>query len=180
MPYYNHHCGVIEAPQTQQSLLRMGLYLFICVFAIVLYGTYRCRSPQFEDPFTHSVVGDHPLNKYIDGWGLLHFWFFTTLAYWLPNCWAWLIVAGVLWEVVEMMFREHPFYFTKCDAAVEENKDGWWYGRWQDLVMNALGVWCGLALRQYGLTQPKMVFPLGFVLIGVFQVLVQQVRKKKS
>jgi hypothetical protein len=56
----------VEAPKTSHDLIRLGVYMLLSVFAIITYGTYRCRSPQFQDPFTHSIVGDHPLNKYVD------------------------------------------------------------------------------------------------------------------
>jgi hypothetical protein len=150
--------------------IHMFLTMVLIAFAIVLYGSYRCSTPAFEDPFTESIIDRHPWNKYIDGWGLLHFWFFLWLAYHYPNCWKELIFFGIMWEILESVFKERPFYLTKCDSS----KDGWWYGRWQDIVMNSLGLCAGLLLREKGVS--KHVPNLLLIVIILWQVTLQQYR----
>lgn len=153
-----------------------AIYMFLIVigaaFAIILYGSYRCHTPSFEDPFTQSVIEKYPWNRFIDGWGLLHFWFFMWLGYHYPNCWKEIVGVGVLWEVIESIFKDHPFYLTECDVS----KGGWWYGRWEDIVMNSLGLCAGLALREKNM--PRSVPILVLIIIVLLQVSLQQYREK--
>lgn len=149
-----------------KQVLSLVLCLVICVFIIITYGTYRCRTPSFEDPFTKCIAGNNYLSRYIDGWGLLHFWFFAMLSYVFPTLWKQLIIAGILWEIVEMIFKEHPFYLSECNLDTDKG-EGWWYGRWEDIVMNSLGIVVGFYLHK--IKTPFSIFPLGFISITVLQ-----------
>lgn len=147
--------------------IKLALYLMICIFAIVTYGTFRCKTPGFIDPCTKSIVGDNYMNRYIDGWGLLHFWFFAMLCYLYPKYWKWLVIAGIIWEIIEMIFKEHPFYLADCHVDIETDKEGWWYGRWEDIIMNSFGMVCGLFLLNRRV--PFYIFPMGFAAILILQ-----------
>jgi hypothetical protein len=149
--------------------------LVLCVMSIVLYGTYRCRASEFQDPLTQSLIDRPPWNRFLDGWGVLHFWFFALLTFHFPTCWVQILVAGILWEVIEMMFKERHYYLAKCNSATESKN--WWYGRWEDIVMNSLGMLCGLWLAQYR-APGKIIFPGAFVLILIGYYALQQSRKK--
>lgn len=173
-------CNPLSSLSRINYLQRMFILVFLlllCVFSIVAYGTYRCRVPSFEDPLTRSIAGDDsPLNQFIDGWGMLHFWFFAMLAYMFPSCWIELTIAGIIWEIMETIFKERPFYLTECDAKIKENKEGWWYGRWQDIPMNTLGIGFGLLMAKY--KAPFTLFPTGFVVIISGHFVLQQTATK--
>jgi len=116
-----------------------------CVAIIVAYGTYRCKTTGFVDPMTKSFFGP-PLDLYLDGWGISHMTFFAILAYMFPKkkYLIFLFILGVLWEIVEYMAKDHPFYISKCNYNIQTDKgEGWWYGRWQDIVMNTAGIALG-------------------------------------
>jgi hypothetical protein len=120
---------------------------FACIFFIVAYGAYRCKNSSFVDPLTFSFVPS-PLDKYFDGWGITHLVFNAVQAYYFPSLIWFIFILGVLWELVEYSMKDHPFYLSKCQYNLKTQKgEGWWYGRWQDIVMNVSGLFIGYKLR---------------------------------
>lgn len=111
------------------------------------YGTYRCKTSNFKDPLTYSLFGP-PLSNFLDGWGISHLLFYMALTYVYPHEWMFISVIGVLWEVLEHTVKDKPFYLSKCNYKLETNRGGWWYGRWEDIVMNSIGVVIGYHLGQ--------------------------------
>ena len=134
-----------------------------CVLSIIAYGTYRCRNAWFKDPLTQSPVGDlHFLHPFLDGWACLHFWFFAFLTYLCPHLWGLIIFIGIIWELIEMLFKERPFYLLECNIELSDKKDGWWYGRWQDLISNSLGMILGYYL--YKIQSGSITFFIGMLI----------------
>lgn len=135
---------LLANPFVQISLICIGMLL-----VIVAYGTFRCKSPNFHDPLTGSLVPP-PWDRFLDGWGISHFMFYGILAFMFPS-WPHLICIaciGIAWEVIESIFHDHPFYLSKCHYSLDSDATaGWWYGRWQDIVMNSLGMIVGVSLR---------------------------------
>jgi hypothetical protein len=120
----------------------------LCMLSIILYGTYRCKNTEFKDPFTQSFVPP-PWDKFLDGWGILHFLFYMILAYFYPTHLLLIFMMGVGWEILESYFYDHPFYLSKCNYNLStDGVAGWWYGRWQDIVMNSLGIIVGYYLAK--------------------------------
>jgi len=129
-----------------------SLYIFflslICIFVIIIYGTYRCKTPDFSDPLTNSVF-DGELKNFFDGWGIAHLIFYLVLTYLFPRKAPLIFIFGVAWEIIESIFHDHPFYISKCDYRLTtDQQSGWWYGRWQDIVMNSIGMIIGYSLRR--------------------------------
>lgn len=119
-------------------------------FLIAAYGTFRCNSSSFRDPITGCVFKDKQLCKFVDGWGMSHFFYFMILGYCFPQELTTIFMMGVLWEAIESYSSEHPFYLTGCKYTINtDDEKGWWYGRWQDIVMNSLGMVCGYYLAQF-------------------------------
>jgi hypothetical protein len=131
----------------------------VAVLTIVVYGTYRCKTTSFRDPFTVALAPD-PLDKYLDGWGILHFFFFLFFGYFYPSKLVFAWVLGLIWELVEYAFKDRPFYISDCQYEIDTDHGvGWWYGRWQDIVMNSLGLLSGYALRLYMDNRNKSQLP---------------------
>lgn len=132
-------------PQQIQILM----ICLLCVICIVAYGTFRCKQPNFQDPFTKSML-PAPWSNFLDGWGILHVFFFMGLAYAYPRHLLFIFVAGVVWELVEFILKDRPFYISKCNVAPVIDTNGvqkvWWYGRWEDIVMNSIGIAIGYTL----------------------------------
>jgi len=122
---------------------------FACAMSIVIYGTIRCKVPGFKDPLAGSLVPP-PWDRFLDGWGISHFFFYMMLGYLYPRYWVFITLLGILWEVIEVSFKDHPFYLSKCSYALDSDKaTGWWYGRWQDIVMNSLGMGLGIVAAKW-------------------------------
>ena len=135
---------------TNRKIIFILLTCFICVFVIAAYGTYRCNQPQFVDPLTGSFFPS-PLNTFLDGWGLLHFFFFTGLVYNFPDHLMLIFLLGITWEVVESTLRDRPFYISTCRSkpVLSSDDSPWWYARWQDIIMNGFGILVGYHLRKF-------------------------------
>lgn len=119
------------------------------VLSIVSYGTYRCKTSSFRDPLTMSFVSE-PWNKYLDGWGILHYSLFALLGYFFPSKLIFLWCLGFIWELIEFSLKDKPFYISKCNYTIDtDDGQGWWYGRWQDIVMNSLGLLTGYLIANY-------------------------------
>ena len=117
----------------------------ICVMSIIGYGSFRCTHSGYTDPLTKAFVPP-PFDKYLDGWGLLHFGFFFGLAYVHPDHVGLIWSLGLSWELLEFWSKDHPFYISECKLSTSDG-GGWWYGRWEDVVMNSIGIGAALALR---------------------------------
>lgn len=118
----------------------LGGVLLGCILVIILYGSYRCRYMTSADPITYCPTTG-VLCNFIDGWGILHMLLFGILTYFYPHRWFELFILGVLWEGLECIASEHPFYITKCREIHKSSQ--WWYGRWSDIVMNSIGITIG-------------------------------------
>jgi hypothetical protein len=127
-----------------------AVFLIVVLF-IVGYGTFRCRQKDFVDPITKSLLGP-PFDAYTDGWAFLHFACYGILAYFYPKTYQLLFIAsvGVAWEIIEIIFKDHPFYFSDCKYQLTtDNATGWWYGRYEDIIMNTLGMVVGYYYSPY-------------------------------
>jgi hypothetical protein len=99
------------------------------------------------DPLTFAFAPP-PLDKYLDGWGISHLLFFALLGYLFPKQLLFSFFLGVIWELVEYSVGNRPIHFIKCQHILKTHKgEDWGYGRWQDIVMNATGLWIGFVLR---------------------------------
>lgn len=116
-------------------------------FLIAIYGTFRCKTTSFKDPITTCFFEKKEICSFLDGWGVLHFFYFMALGFMFPNNLTTIFLMGVLWELVESYSKDHPFYLVECKYVIETDEGaGWWYGRWQDVVMNTFGMFCGYFL----------------------------------
>ena len=124
-------------------------YFIISVILIFIYGSYRCDNPEYEDVFqTHTGIWD------LDGWSISHFVCFFIIATQFPDK-KYLIIAcifGILWELFEHYYGKHrPGWlggYGDCkNLQSDKEEDGnWWYGKWSDIIMNILGLYCGYYL----------------------------------
>lgn len=123
--------------------LRITIIFVVVVMCIVGYGTFRCSRADFVDPITKSLL-EPPFDAYTDGWAFLHFACYGIITYFFPDKYLYIAFMGVLWEVIEIAFKDHPFYFSDCKYQLTTDKaTGWWYGRYEDIIMNTLGMAVG-------------------------------------
>jgi hypothetical protein len=86
------------------------------------------------------------IEAYSDGWAISHVLFYALLGYLYPDRWMYLFVTGVLWEIIESRFEDKPFYLSSCKGR---EKEKWWYGRYEDIISNTIGMMIGICLRKY-------------------------------
>lgn len=164
--------GKKKIDDTKIQIIQVIIYCIIVALIIMMYGTYRCRNSNYKDPLTKSIAGDNEeLSKFIDGWGLIHFWFYALLFFKFPKAWYAIIIIGITWEIIESSLKDRPFYLAECKADLSDHSAGWWYGRWQDVVMNSLGMLTGYLMLKGGITTITPFIVSFFVLIG-FQILI--------
>ena len=129
------------------SIALLAIMFVSTVIAIGLYGHLRCRR-KFVDPLSTKLhVWD------LDGWSVTHFVLFSIVGY-LFHGWRMGIVAllfGVAWELVEhWMGRSRPSWlggWGDCKAEeFEKHNANWWFGRYSDIAMNAMGILVGNAV----------------------------------
>ena len=115
--------------------------LSVCAI-IVIYGKIRC-AVGLKDPLTTSLYENQ--KNFTDGWAFSHFMFFFILTALYPSHFLLIQLLGLIWEVAEFISENHPFYLTECK---NDTGDKWWYGRWEDIIVNLLGGLFGLAIGQ--------------------------------
>ena len=99
----------------------------------------------------------------LDWWSVSHLFFFAVLAYLFPDHLFELFLVGILWEIIEdgLSPRDskglvtcdkkydnswmETFKVMWCDNIARE-KD-YWYGKWDDVFSNLLGLLLGHFLR---------------------------------
>jgi len=139
------------------QLIAGGLFV---VILIIIYGQFRCAFPGFSDPLSiHGMV-------YVDGWLLSHFILFALAGYFFPKHFYVAVIIGILWELVEYSFGIHTPGFLKCthqdkskakfqylhknkDKTLAEKNDAWWYGRYEDVIVDILGFITGYFIKTY-------------------------------
>ena len=98
---------------------------------------------------------------------MTHIILFFIVTYIYPNRYIFIILCGILWELIEHISRyiidkihyNHVFnnnLHSKLDDYIKkkiENKkylnyDNWWYGRPEDILYNSIGIILALLVRR--------------------------------
>lgn len=88
----------------------------------------------------------------VDWWSLSHFLLFAVIGYIIPNHITEFALIGAGWEVFEdCMANDENKKLVSCDGAksilCHGFKDSYWYGKWDDIIMNTAGYIVGHELR---------------------------------
>ena len=121
---------------------------YAAVIWIFLYAFIRCKRGN-GDALQWSLFKDPVLSEYTDLWALLHFILFFSMACLYPGR-GWLLFGiGVLWELVEMYIGNQGDWNQMVFGGCSDTADGnWWYGRYQDVIVNGLGILAGTYLSR--------------------------------
>lgn len=125
---------------------------FICIVTVLVimsYGLMKCYIPTYVDPLTVKIATT-PFDLVRDGWAISHFVLFAILGYMYPQVQYMLFasVLGVLWEITEYSVKDTSIFPSACvKNMISHNSRHWWYGRWQDVVMNTLGLLVGAYVK---------------------------------
>ena len=133
-------------------------FIFVAITFILIGHVY---------PGEIQAVLKKPLLKLpetvIDWWSVTHFGLFCILAYIFPDHLFELLVISVIWEIIEdalappgskgltdcnKVYKSpwgETFRTIWCDHIARES--GYWYGKWDDIFANVLGLIVGHYLR---------------------------------
>ena len=106
------------------AIIVFGTYNWIFLLVIILifihwfflsktFGKeYKCK-----DLLNHKLIDRQTLGKdCCSGWVLSHFVLFFILGFFFPDCIALLIIAGVLWEIIEFIIGIILKKRSKCST----------------------------------------------------------------
>ncbi len=126
---------------------------------IFAYGHYRCRHPEFKDPLEKPLFEKVP---WLDGWGYTHFITFFLIGLCLRGNWKPLLVfvgVGVAWELFEhVVGKDRPGWmggYGGCKMSTDREDGNWWYGKWADVGLNAIGILLGFSISLYLVNKKK-------------------------
>ena len=128
----------------KNTLCYITLFI-ICVIMIFAYRKMRCNiNNKYKDPLEYEFL------YYFDGWSVTHLVFYMLLGYLYPNYLILTLVLGALWELFEhyTSIYKPRLLFGIGDCSTNNGiTDKWWYGKWSDLFVNALGFIIGQYLK---------------------------------
>lgn len=85
-----------------------------------------------------------------------------------PQFWYLIVIIGIVWEIIESSMKDRPFYLMDCNVELSDSNQGWWYGRWQDIVMNSFGMILGYILYKNKVTNlPFVISLMGIILFHI-------------
>jgi hypothetical protein len=118
------------------------LTYIIVVVVIFGYGSYHCSFTK-KDGLQYKLF-NHKLLSNIDGWCCTHFVLFSIMGYVFPHSIRLSFLFSVIWELFE-------YYNEKYKPDITQNATNcntiWWYARWEDIVINSIGLFIGRTLR---------------------------------
>ncbi len=123
----------------------------VCAVIIILYGIYRCKNPDFKDPLNIRMETENKtISNIFNGWAMSHFVFYATLGYFYPQHYIAIFIMGVIWELYEMFLQsEQPWYVKyigNCNVGTDQTTSPWWYGQYEDIIVNGTGILLGVYL----------------------------------
>jgi len=130
---------------TLHKIIQIILITSITAILIIIYGVYRCKNPDFHDPLgIHFTTKSKMLNNMLNGWAISHFMYYTILTYLYPEYWMLIFVIGCIWEIYEMFLQSNQPWYVKyignCTVTTDSSTKPWWYGQFEDIIMNTLGI----------------------------------------
>ena len=131
------------------NMLLLGYGLLVCSL-IFANGLFRCKYNGGND-ILMTKLGIFDL----DGWSISHFLFFMFLGTQRPNLFVPAMLMGAAWEGIEAgLGKSRPSWmggFGDCDLSTDQinsSHQNWWFGRFSDLIMNAIGFLVGIQLKK--------------------------------
>lgn len=134
---------------------------YITVIAILFIMVGHVYPDQIQSKLKKKII-TIPETEF-DMWSVTHFGFFAILAYLFPNHLFELFIIGILWEVLEDGLSDarnkqlvncennekskikHLFQKLWCNGLAR-NGD-YWYGKWDDIFANLMGLVTGQFIR---------------------------------
>lgn len=146
--------------ETHKKELKFSFYLTLFAILFIMLG--HVYPDQIQSKLKKKII-TLPQTDF-DMWSVTHFGFFAILAYQFPNHLFELFIIGILWELLEDGLSDaknkqlincstnHKKSYVKelfqkfwCNGLAR-NGD-YWYGKWDDIFANILGLIFGHFIR---------------------------------
>ena len=128
------------------------LYILITICILIfINGYYKCKKKnEFYNKYdilskNYNFTNIKSLNNYLDGWAFSHFTLFFILTYIYPSEWKFLIIAGIIWEIIEYILSMEIFNYN-CNDKNGYKYRNFWYAQYEDIIMNFLGMITALTI----------------------------------
>jgi len=139
----------------------LSIFGMIIISIIIYYIFYISK---FYDKISNDIL----LNKFnlfiYDYWAISHIILFFIVTYLFPNRYIFITICGIVWELIEHSIRYilnylyiknklNNYYHSKLEKYVKKkqkkfNKQkNWWYGRYEDILYNAIGTILALIVK---------------------------------
>lgn len=126
---------------------------FITISIIIYFNSLvHCKTTKYKQydilSKNYNPTNYKFLDNYLDGWGISHFILYGVITYIYPKYWLFIFMIGVLWELFEYFLENNP----KLNCYVLDDntiKQKYWYARYQDVIMNLLGILTALIIKRY-------------------------------
>lgn len=110
--------------------LLVGIIVFIAIFS--LFYIYYCVDYYEADKKYNTVLMTLPETK-IDMWSVSHLLLYVAIGLLAPNYYVTVLIGSVIWEYLEKFLNKPG--------------EGYWYHKWDDLLINIIGYIIGSAYR---------------------------------
>ena len=129
----------------------LALPILIVCYWLVMSWIYGYNNVSKKDTLNRKVIDIPWLDNCCSCWPISHFLVFTLLGFMFPNCDVLIIGAGILWEVVEVLFdwflqRSHQG-MRVGDGSQLEYSGNWWAGSFKDIFADISGFYLGKFYR---------------------------------
>tara|TARA_B100001142_G_C14232139_1_gene615833 strand:+ start:427 stop:891 length:465 start_codon:yes stop_codon:yes gene_type:complete len=139
----------------------LSIFGMIIISIIIYYIFYISK---FYDKISNDIL----LNKFnlliYDYWAISHIILFFIVTYLFPNRYIFITICGIVWELIEHSIRYilnylyitnqlNNYYHSKLDKYVKKKQkkfnkqENWWYGRYEDILYNAIGTILALIVK---------------------------------
>jgi len=127
------------------------LTYIIVVVVIFGYGHYRCKHIKDHTDILEFQLFEHKSLKNFDGWCCTHFVLFFIMGYLFPHSIRLSFLFSVIWELFEYYNGKYRPEVLKnigsCESTNSNKNLLWWYGKWEDILINSIGLFIGRTLR---------------------------------
>jgi hypothetical protein len=107
----------------------------IIIYSIILNQLIKTKDDDPMIMFRSPILGN-----FINGWTLSHFIFFAYLGYNYQDHELEANSLGVIWELIEWSIGTFfPILFPDQAFKIDPFWTSWYYGKYEDIVMNYLG-----------------------------------------
>lgn len=129
--------------------IRLAIAITIICILFIVFGHANRESVQAK---LQRPIAKLPASE-VDYWSISHFMLFAIYGYLIPGYPLTFLSIGVLWEMTEdMLSSSKNTKLTDCKQCSNLNsilcngyEDGYWYGKWDDIIFNTLGYLVGSA-----------------------------------